>query len=103
MSGIAPDALFFMASMKKTVANKKKIFIIEHMCEMSGERTTMGVVMKEQDKRAIESMCRCGLDIEGVISVFPAFPKEDVRAIYNSVKGLDSGTDGELNISMNCS
>lgn len=65
MSGIAPDALFFMASMKKTVANKKKIFIIEHMCEMSGERTTMGVVMKEQDKRAIESMCRCGLDIEG--------------------------------------
>lgn len=63
----------------------------------------MGVVMKEQDKRAIESMCRCGLDLEGVISVFPTFPKEEVMAIYNSVKGLDTGTDGKLNISMNCS
>ena len=49
-------------------------------------RRIMGVVMKEQDKRAIESMCRCGLDLEGVISVFPTFPKEDVMAIYNAVK-----------------
>lgn len=59
--------------------------------------------MKEQDKRAIESMCRCGLDLEGVISVFPAFPKEDVMAVYNSVKGLDAGTDEGSDISMNCS
>ena len=59
--------------------------------------------MKEQDKRAIESMCRCGLDLEGVISVFPTFPKEDVMAIYNSAKGLNEGTEGELNISINCS
>ncbi|RKI75120.1 hypothetical protein D7V90_23200 [bacterium 1xD42-87] len=63
----------------------------------------MGVVMKEQDKRAIESMCRCGLDLEGVISIFPTFPKEDVMAIYNSAKGLNEGTEGELNISINCS
>lgn len=59
--------------------------------------------MKEQDKRAVESMCRCGLDLEGVIAVFPTFPKEDVVEIYNSVKGLDTGADGELNISINCS
>lgn len=59
--------------------------------------------MKEQDKRAIESMCRCGLDLEGVISIFPTFPKEDVMAIYNSAKGLNEGTEGELNISINCS
>lgn len=50
--------------------------------------------MKEQDKRAIESMCRCGLDLEGVISVFPTFPKEDVMAIYNAVKRLNAGADG---------
>ena len=93
----------FMAFMKKTVANWKKLFIIEHKFETSKGRRTMGVVMKEQDKRAIESMCRCGLDLEGVISVFPTFPKEDVMAIYNAVKGLDAGNDGELNISMNCS
>lgn len=63
----------------------------------------MAAVMKEQDKRAVESMCRCGLDLEGVIAVFPAFPKEDVMAIYNSVRGLDTGADGKLNISINCS
>lgn len=59
--------------------------------------------MKEQDKRAIESMCRCGLDLEGVISVFPMFPKEDVMAVYNAVKGLDAKADEKLNISINCS
>lgn len=63
----------------------------------------MGVVMKEQDKRAVESMCRCGLDLEGVIAVFPAFPKGDIAAIYNSVKGLGADVEGELNISINCS
>lgn len=46
--------------------------------------------MKEQDKRAVESMCRCGLNLEGVIAVFPTLPKEDVMAIYNSVKGLET-------------
>ena len=70
---------------------------------MGRRRRIMGVVMKEQDKRAIESMCRCGLDLEGVISIFPTFPKEDVMAIYNSAKGLNEGTEGELNISINCS
>lgn len=59
--------------------------------------------MKEQDKRAVESMCRCGLDLDGVVDVFPTLPKEDVVAIYNSVKGLGTGADGELNISINCS
>jgi len=63
----------------------------------------MGVVMKEQDKRAVESMCRCGLDFESVVDVFPTFPKEDIMAIYKSVKGMGTGADGEHNISMNCS
>lgn len=63
----------------------------------------MGVVMKEQDKRVIESMCRCGMDLEGVIAIFPTFPKEEVMAIYKSVKGLDTGADGEISISINCS
>ncbi len=63
----------------------------------------MGIVMKEQDKRVVESMCRCGLDLEGVIAVFPTFPKEEVMAIYKSVKGLDTGADGGFNMSINCS
>lgn len=63
----------------------------------------MGLVIKEQDKRVVESMCRCGMNLEGVIAVFTSFPKEEVIAIYKSVKGLDAGADGEISISINCS
>lgn len=59
--------------------------------------------MKEQDKRAVESMCRCGLELEDAIAVFPTFSEEEVMAVYKSVKGLDTGADRELNISINCS
>ncbi len=45
----------------------------------------MEVVMKEQDKRVVESMCRCGLDLEGVIAVFPTFPKEEVNGFCREV------------------
>lgn len=62
----------------------------------------MAAVMNDQDKRAVES-CRCGLELEGVIAVFPAFSKEDVMAVYNSVKGLGAGVDGKPNVSINCS
>ena len=48
-------------------------------------------------------MCRCGMDLEGVIALFPNFPKEEVMAIYKSVKGLDTGADGKISISINCS
>lgn len=61
----------------------------------------MEKVMEEQDKRAVESMCRCGLELEGVIAVFPMFPREEVMAVYRSVKGLDAGDNGK--ISINCS
>lgn len=59
--------------------------------------------MEEQDKRAVESMCRCGLELEGVIAVFPMFPKEEVMAVYQSVKGLDADDNGKTDISINCS
>ena len=58
--------------------------------------------MEEQDKRAVESMCRCGLELEGVIAVFPMFPKEEVVAVYRSVTGLDAGDNGKTDISINC-
>ena len=62
----------------------------------------MEKVMEEQDKRAVESMCRCGLELEGVIAVFPMFPKEEVVAVYRSVTGLDAGDNGKTDISINC-
>lgn len=59
--------------------------------------------MQEQDKRAVESMCRCGLDLKSVISVFPKLPGEEIAAIYKSVNGRDTQTDGERGVSINCS
>ena len=63
----------------------------------------MEVVMQEQDKRAVESMCRCGLDLEGVINVFPGLPRKEVVAIYKSVRGKNTDDNRESNISINCS
>ena len=77
---------------------KKDILTIE-----SGGRTIMETMMKEQDKRAVESMCRCGLDLESVIAVFPTFRREDITAIYQSVKKSGTDKDGEAGISINCS
>lgn len=59
--------------------------------------------MQEQDKRAVESMCRCGLDIDGVIAVFPTFPREDIVQIYESAKKRDGDSGREVSISVNCS
>ena len=38
--------------------------------------------MKEQDMRAVEGMVRCGIDLEGLCSVFHSFPKAEVEEIY---------------------
>ena len=59
--------------------------------------------MQEQDKRAVESMCRCGLNLKGVINVFPSFPREEIAAVYKSVKGRDIDVNGESSISINYS
>ena len=59
--------------------------------------------MQEQDKRAVESMCRCGLDIDGVIAVFPKFPREDIIQIYESAKKRDGDSGRKVGISVNCS
>lgn len=51
--------------------------------------------MQEQDKRAVESMCKCGLDLKGVINVFPSLPGEEITAIYKSARGRDADVNGE--------
>ncbi|MBO4901568.1 MAG: hypothetical protein J5518_02060 [Lachnospiraceae bacterium] len=42
--------------------------------------------MSNQDKRAVESMCRCGLDFDGVCACFSSFPKEDILEIYTRIQ-----------------
>ena len=58
--------------------------------------------MKEQDKRAVEALCGCGMSLDSVISSFPNFSVEEIEAIYKSVN--DAKTDDEtVGISINCS
>ena len=63
----------------------------------------MEVALQEQDKRAVESMCRCGLDLKDVINVFSSLPREEIAAVYKSVRGRDTDENGESSISINCS
>ncbi|MCR4684382.1 MAG: hypothetical protein K5649_02855 [Lachnospiraceae bacterium] len=58
--------------------------------------------MSNQDKRAVESMCRCGLDFDGVCACFSSFPKEDIREIYNRIQKYLPGKL-DKNIKVNCS
>ncbi len=44
--------------------------------------------MSNQDKRAVESLCRCGLDFDGVCACFSSFPKEEIREIYTRIHKL---------------
>lgn len=58
--------------------------------------------MKEQDKRAVEGMVRCGISLEGLIDAFPGFPKEEVTEIYNDIHRSEINISNTA-IKMNCS
>ncbi len=38
--------------------------------------------MNDQDKRAVEGMARCGIDLEGLCASFPKFPREEIEKIF---------------------
>lgn len=46
-------------------------------------------MINDQDKRAIETMARCGCEFDSLCSMFPKVPKEDIIAIWNYV--VDAG------------
>ena len=41
--------------------------------------------MREQDRRAVEGMARCGIDLEGLVSAFAQFPKEEIESVYYEI------------------
>lgn len=58
--------------------------------------------MKEQDKRAVEGMARCGIFLEGLLEAFPKFPVEEVIAVYDEINKTKTSSEA-INIKMNCS
>ena len=61
-------------------------------------------MIRDQDKRAVENMARCGLDIDGLCASFPQIPKEDILAIYEYICNIKFDDEYEdKGVSINCS
>ena len=41
--------------------------------------------MNDQDRRAVEGMARCGIDLEGLIAMFPNFPADEITEVYKEI------------------
>lgn len=59
--------------------------------------------MTNQDKRAVESMIRCGLDLDEVITSFPKLDRGEVEEIYKVVKEITGEVVEVPVLKMNCS
>lgn len=58
--------------------------------------------MKEQDLRAVEAMCSCGMDFETLCACFPSFLAADLKIIYDNYQGVTRPSTG-VSMSCNCS
>ncbi len=45
------------------------------------------IKMQKQDERAVESMVRCGLSFEAVCDSFPQFAPDEIKEIFDRIKG----------------
>lgn len=59
--------------------------------------------MKDQDRRAVEGMARCGIDLEGLIAMFPGFPADEVTEVYREINKIIADDGEDITISINCS
>lgn len=53
--------------------------------------------------KTVESMVRCGIDLEGLCAVFTTFPKEEVIEIYYRLHAESGREEVAQGIKMNCS
>ena len=58
--------------------------------------------MTSQDKRAVESMCKCGLDLDALFDSFPSLDRTEVEAVYDAVRVAESVVEIPV-LKMNCS
>ena len=64
------------------------LYLIQIRSAITGDDLCGRDSMSNQDKRAVESLCRCGLDFDGVCACFSSFPKEEIREIYTRIHKL---------------
>ena len=58
--------------------------------------------MQKQDERAVESMVKCGLPLDAVCESFPQFDKNEIREVFDRIKGDDTSY-GIPDMKRNCS
>ncbi|MCR5415237.1 MAG: hypothetical protein K6E79_00390 [Pseudobutyrivibrio sp.] len=58
--------------------------------------------MKDQDIRAVEAMCSCGMDFDTLCVCFPSFPKAELKNIYDNFVGLET-KNSPVSLNINCS
>ncbi len=59
--------------------------------------------MTNQDKRAVESMCQCGLDLEGVVASFPKLDRKEIEEVYRIAKKVSGEVAQVPVLKVNCS
>lgn len=59
--------------------------------------------MNDQDRRAVEGMARCGIDLEGLIAMFPNFPADEITEVYKEINKIKTDDGEVITISRNCS
>ena len=59
--------------------------------------------MTNQDKRAVESMIRCGLDLNEVIASFPKLDPAEVKELYMIVREITGEIVEVPVLKVNCS
>lgn len=59
-------------------------------------------MLNDQDKRAVEGMARCGIELDGLVAAFPKIPAEDIAAIYQEMHKIDEPVES-VTVSINCS
>ena len=59
--------------------------------------------MKDQDRRAVEGMARCGISLEGLIEAFPKFSADEITEVYKEINKIKPDDGEKITISRNCS
>ena len=59
--------------------------------------------MTKQDERAVESMCKCGLDLSDVIAGFPGLNPAEVENVFLKVREIAGDIVKVPVLKVNCS
>ena len=51
--------------------------------------------MKDQDRRAVEGMARCGISLEGLIEAFPKFSADEISEVYKEINKIKLDDEGD--------